>query len=327
MEIQEQISRAKKPLEEAGGRLRNAGHAEIAQTVEEVFLMELMYLVEGNQKNPVHHTAHVANFMTEILLGERATPDQLKQGVFAALLHDVGLARTDEGKIRKAELQQEIDTANDWGDVSKAVEEAVRSRKSHMKAGSEIARLLLSGYNNWTGKVFFDPEKDIEAICRIIEIHDDPSIFEYEQMAQQWLSAHPSEVALAEKPDPGRWLFEKDDFLTQCHREADRLWMVSWDGIEIDLARDLAKARSKAEKEGRPVDEVSTGPAERINGNIQRHREEMQLYQQAFAPEVLAAYGFKNRLLYRTNTGFLIFRRLVAELEALRQVKVNLWSL
>lgn len=324
MEIQEQISRAKKPLEGAGERLRNAGHAEVAQAVEEIFLMELMYLVEGNQKNPVHHTAHVANFMTEILLGERATPDQLKEGVFAALLHDVGLARTDEGKIRKADLQREIDMANDWAGVSKAVEEAVRSRKSHMKAGSEIARLLLNGYNDWIGKPFFDPEEHIVAVCRIIEIHDDPSIFEYERMGQQWIKDHPTDVELSKKLDPGRWLFDKDDFLAQCHREADRLWMVSRDGIEIDLARDLAKARGKAEKEGRPVEDVSTDPAERINGNIQRHQDEMQLYHQAFGTEVLAAYGFNNGLLYRTNTGHAIFRRLVDDLRELYQVNVDL---
>lgn len=324
MEIQEQINRAKKPIEEAVGRLRNAGHGEIAQTVQEVFPMELAYLVEGNKKNPVHHTAHVANFITEILLGEGATPDQLKQGVFAALLHDVGLARTDEGKIRKAELQQGIDMAKDWDDVSKAVKEAVRSRKSHMKVGSEIARILLNGYNDWTGKPFFDPQKHMAAICRIIEIHDDPSIFEYEQMGLQWIEDHPNDAGLSEKPDPGKWLFDKDDFLAQCHREADRVWMVSLDGIEVDLARDLAKARKKAEKEGRPVDDVSVNPAERINGNIQRHRQEMQLYQQAFGPEVFAAYGFKNGLLYRTNTGSAIFRRLVGELRALYQVNVDL---
>ncbi|MBC8868714.1 MAG: hypothetical protein H8E44_04825 [Planctomycetes bacterium] len=324
MEIQEQIKKAKKPLAEALERLRKAGYGEIAQTMEQVFPMEFTYLLEGNEKNPVHHTAHVANFMTEILLGEEATPDQIKQGVFAALLHDVGLARTDEGKIRKADLQQEIDMAEDWDGVSKAIAEAIRSRKSHMKAGADIARLLLHGYNDWTGKPFFDPQKDIATICRIVEIHDDPSIFEYERMGLEWIEVHPTAGGLTVKPDPGKWLFDKDAFLVQCHREADRVWMVSPDGIEVDLARDLAKARKKAEKEGLPLDNVCADPAERINGNIRRHREEMQLYQQAFQSDLVAAYGFKNRLLCRTDTGYAVFCRLVAELEALYQVSTDL---
>ena len=324
MDIQTQIHKAKKPIEEALRQLRGAGHGEIARTVREVFRMELAHLIEGNEKNPVHHTAHVANFMTEILLGEGATADQIKHGVFAALLHDIGLARTGEGKIRKADLQKDIDSAKDWEGVSKVVTEAVQSRKSHMKLGSEIARSVLIGYNDWTGKPFFDPQKDIPEICRLIAIHDDPSICEYERMSLQWLKNHATASGPSKKPDPRQWLIKKDDFLMKCLREADRVWMVSPDGVAVDLERDSAKAQEAVRNAKQPIQKASADPAGRINGNVQRHREEMQLYKQEFGRVKLAAYGFKNGFLYRTTTGYAIFRRLIAEVQALYQVNVVL---
>jgi len=316
MNITEQIEKSKKPFKLTIERLRGANYCGIAEAVEKFFPMTLPYLIEGNEKNPVHHITHVMNFMTEILLkeeGKEAAPHRVRRGVFAALLHDIGFAKTDEGKIRKADIEKEIHAAKDWATVKAAIQKAVDSRKAHMIAGSAIAEQLLRAYNAWVDKPFFT-DADIRAIRCVIEIHDDPSIREYENLGLEWLKTHASDANLVGRMNPSKWLFDKDDFLIKYHREADRLWMLALDGIEVDLARDLEKARKDAKDREIPIDSVKVYPFARISGNIKRHREEMWLYKNALGSEA-AAYGFKKGMLYRTDTGYQISQKLLTKLQ------------
>lgn len=207
-----------------------------------LYPMVLPYPIEARRGNPVHHAAHVVKFMSEILLGERASKAVIRWGVVAALLHDIGDTVTREGRIRKRDIE-----GTPPGPKREVMsQEAIEGRRAHMKKGVQPAKEKLAGYNKEFGQTF--SREDIARITRIIAHHDDPSIQEYEEAIT------------------GQWLFKKDDWLLWFHREADRLWMLSEDGVEVDLARDRKKAQEKGKK---PV-----GPPERIRGNIKRHREE-----------------------------------------------------
>lgn len=317
MDLLKQISNARMPLQKAIKGLREYELPTLAEHLERFFFMALPYLIKGSATNPVHHTAHVVNLMTEVLLdeknkrGQNVAAPRIKRGVFAALLHDIGLAEAEGGRIRKADIQKKIEATGDWATVQKLVKEAVDSRRKHMEAGGRIAAELLHTYNAYQGQEVFT-EEDVQAIRHLVEIHDNPSICEYVDLGRRWLQNH--EGAAGEILDPGDYLFDSNDFLMMCLREADRLWMLTVEGIEVDLERDRKKAKKKPAEEGIPEEEVRIDKLARIMANIQRHREEMWLYQR-FRPGMVDSYGFRKGLLYRTDKGYEIFQRQLAELE------------
>lgn len=241
---------------------------EAARVLENLYPIVLPCLIKAQKGNPIQHSLLVVDFMIRIAFKEGASDIDLKRGIAAALMHDIGA----EGKIRKADIEAEKD-------IEKREElraRAIKLRLDHMEAGADMAEKILIKFNKLYPEDSFSSE-DIDAIKGVIAIHDYPSVQEYE------------------KTNTGKWLLPKDNRLAMFLREADRLWMLSKEGLEVDLQRDEKKGKRDPEK--------------RLRSNIKRHQEEYLLYKEALGDGV-KGYGFNDETLYRTKTGFEIFRSL-----------------
>jgi hypothetical protein len=273
-EIKTELTKANSLMNRAVAKLRAAGKETAAGLLEFLYPRTLPYLLDGRKSNPLQHTAQVVDFMVDLSLNENLPEREAQKAVATALLHDIGYARSKEGKIRKAD----IDAEQDREKKEALRQQAIQARKAHMDAGAEIAGELLAQSPD-----LFTPG-EVQEIQAVIRIHDNPSIQEYEEV------------------NDGKWLLPPDNQLAQFLREADRLWMLSEEGIEIDLQRDKRKTGLR-------------DAPKRIADNIERHLQEGALYYQAkglpVAPNV---YGFKGFSLYRTETGFLLFKFLIREL-------------
>jgi hypothetical protein len=201
-------------------------------------------------ENPVeHHLCVLENMMliagqapTDPLLGPRnpgAQPISMKRAATLSLLHDVApVGKISKRQIREIEenAQAEMDASIKNMLLQKAAMLKVRQsefRTLHMRKGSALAQERMLQLNQLFEEVVFG-EQDIEAICETIRVHDNPS--------------------LDRGIDRGNWL-------AVCFREADRLWMMTREGILADLSR-----------EGKPVTESAI--RERAQQNGGRHREE-----------------------------------------------------
>lgn len=279
-DVEDQIEAEKEKgrllMDDVLARLRAHHHEDIAVILNNLYSMALPYFVESRASNPVYHAAEVTDFASEILLGEGVSKNELKRGLAAALLHDAGLAIAKAGKLSKAAIMQ----APPGPERERLKKEAIRLRKLHMRDGSKLAGDLLAQYNERFGPIF--SARDIRAIKHVIFNHDNPSIQEYEET------------------NDGQWLFKPGERLLMFHREADRLTMLTENEMEME--------RKKAEGKGQAFD-----AKEKFSGNIKRHQEEMELYRAAFGEPGIQAYGFKKNTLYRTATGYAIFRRVTTE--------------
>ena len=261
----------------AVGRVSDFGRAEVAEALPRLFVMILPDLIDSHQISPIHHPAHVADALSRILVGERAPDSDWLPVLTAALLHDCAfgrVARPGEKKISKSSILKETGEERE-----RVIEKGIRQRLDHMQVGAEVAARVLRGFNGWFGATFSGP--CINEVCRLIQIHDHPSIQEYESLRQS--------------PSGRVWLFNPDDRLIKFFREADRLWMLTRDGIDEDLER------AAAEK-------TDANRRARLTQNRERHREEMLQYIGAFGPGAEDTYGFIGKTLYRTSTGFRLFQ-------------------
>ncbi|MDZ4241635.1 MAG: hypothetical protein U1D99_02290, partial [Candidatus Omnitrophota bacterium] len=271
--VMSQNEKALAPLSQAFQRLERSGHAEISVILQGLYPSVLPYLIEGEAVSPVHHIAHVVNFMTEIAVGEGLNAMETKRVVVAALLHDIGIAKAVLPKVRESD----IDNEKDVQEKAAMIELAVRSRKEHMELGVGISASLLQEYR--AAHVGAFTNEDIEEIRRIVGIHDNVKI-----------------PTLPGQFD-AKWLIRRDDRLMQLHWEADSLWMLSADGIQVDIESAGEKAKT---------------PMSQWLYNADLHRISVGLFEKAFGPAV-QEYGFRDGYLYRSKTGFEIFRRLERE--------------
>lgn len=291
MEIKAQIDTARGFFREAGDTLRGAGYGREAGMMTRILTMSLPLFVEASEKTPVHHTACVVKMMARILLGEDASPAEIRRGVVAALLHDVGLARVAAEKMRKADI---LAAAPDRREA--VIERAIAARRAHMVHGAWMAETVLTAFNGWFGEGL-SPE-DVAEVCRLVALHDNPSVQEYEEMRGHRAGA--------------TWLLSLDDRLAMFLREADRLWMLTEEGIAADLELDLQKEQKALAAAGRDPQDARPDREARIAANIARHREEAALYERALGGGA-AAYGFINGTLYRTRTGYALFESLIPQ--------------
>lgn len=272
--IADQIRWAAEPFEEAKRRLID--HPDVVHGLESLWPQVLPFLIKGNEVSPVHHIPYVVNFMVQISLAE-LSPVDLKRGVLAALLHDIGigdcaLPKISEASIKRASPDEKIRLRRD----------GIASRLEHMKLGVEISRGLLQGYQH-TARTLTD--EDIEIILDIVGSHD------Y------------SKIPLMEDHVDRKWLLspDKKDWLKQCHWEADALWMLTPAGILVDLERER--------EENTPANRRA-----KLVFNLGLHRQIIDLYAQAYTTDEMLSFGFHEGLLYRTETGYGIARTLTEEL-------------
>ncbi|MBI4995171.1 HD domain-containing protein [Candidatus Peregrinibacteria bacterium] len=100
------------------------------------------------------HLFYVAKIMQKILVDEEVGANETKNGITAALLHDVGyLVAQNRYQIDREFQKKEV-------------------REAHMKAGAEYARKILKTdpFKHWFNA------KDVKIISDIIAVHDYPSL-------------------------------------------------------------------------------------------------------------------------------------------------------
>lgn len=271
LRIAEQQEFARQPWSEA--RLLLADHADIVAALDDLWPRVIPYLIKGNEVSPIHHIAYVVRFMAQIGLAEVSTAD-LKRGVLAALMHDIGigdcaLPKISEASIKRAEPVEKERLRRD----------GIASRLEHMKLGVIIARQLLQDYQQrQPGNV---TDADLAVILDIVGSHD------Y------------SKIPLMEDHVDRKWLLssESADWLKQCHWEADALWMLTPAGILVDLEREREE-------------NTAANRRAKFQFNLSLHRQIITLYAAAYSPDEMARFGFHDGLLYRSATGYALAQEL-----------------
>ena len=233
---------------------------ELIKILEYLFYKSLPYMLRDKESNPVHHHLFVLHAILRISFGEGYSYRSVRNAAVLGLLHDVGYAYAKAEKVKK----DQIHTVND-------IQRAIAARREHMDLGKDIARSLLAELNVEFGDIF--AEDDIDSICRVVGIHDNSSIEEYAHMKEGFRYIFPFAT--------GTHLIPKDDILAKVLREADRVWMISREGLEKDLVGDLGKGKE-------------ANFNEKLRHNIKRHKEEYMLYEKAFESKV-DDYGFKEK--------------------------------
>jgi hypothetical protein len=169
--------------------------------------------------------------MVEITSQEGKSTQTITCGAALALLHDVSAVE----KITKQMVDDAREKSESEGDARELRRK--QNRILHMREGSAMAHRALLDLNESAGRVVFDAE-EMDQICEVIRIHDNPSIG---------------------VPIP------RQNWLAMAFREADRLWMATEEGICADLER----AR-------KPADDAAY--LKQLDRNVSRFREERSLY-------------------------------------------------
>ncbi|HEY4261517.1 MAG TPA: hypothetical protein VGM98_15215 [Schlesneria sp.] len=273
--IATQLELAAEPWAQA--RLLLQVHPDIVAGLDALWPRILPYLIKGNEVSPVHHIPYVVCFMAQIGLAE-VSPTDLKRGVLAAVLHDIGigdcsLPKISEASIKRAEPAEKIRLRRD----------GIASRLEHMKLGAEISRGLLRAYQQQVPADLTD--EDIRVILDIVGTHD------Y------------SKIPLMEDHVDRKWLLSSRtaDWLKQCHWEADALWMLTPAGILVDLEREREE-------------NTAANRHEKLKFNLGLHRQIIDLYAEAYSPVEMQQFGFHDGLLYRSETGYHLAKQLTQDL-------------
>ena len=258
--ITEQMNLAQEPWIRAIHTLRS--YPEVEAILNDLYSRAFPYLIKGHKISPIHHVAYVVSFMARIVTSEGLSPSDIKRGVLAALLHDVGIGEAGLPKI----TEEMIKTAPE-AEHPRLRQEGIAHRREHMLKGVEIARKLLIGYP-WAND-------DIDVILDIVGTHDN------------------SKIPLLEETIDKKWLLspKQEDWLKQCHWEADALWMLSPAGILVDIKR-------------QGEEDTPGNRRAKFNFNLGLHQAIVKVYEQAFSPEEMRQFSFRDGLLYRTKTGY-----------------------
>lgn len=199
-----------------------------------LFLFSFDDLKRAEAGNPLEHHLIVLEHMIEIAEKEEFTRAELLNACAIAILHDIAPVE----KIRKADVE-----AKETVDEKRTLEQRRRQNRTlHMREGSALAQRKLLLLNDYLGRILYKDD-DIDAICEVIRIHDNPSI---------------------DIPIP------KDNRLATAFREADRLWMLSDEGFAYDLRQDIQVIQE-------PMD-ISLLASKRLEHVIKRFQEERNLY-------------------------------------------------
>ena len=158
-----QTELAREPWSQARRLL--VGQPTLVTAIDELWPQVLPHLIKGNEVSPVHHIAYVVNFMVQICLAE-VSPMEMKRGVLAALLHDIGigdcaLPKISEASIKRASPEDKLQLRQD----------GIASRLEHMKLGVVIARGLLQSHQRRHPAALTDDD-----IAVILDIVGGPNI-------------------------------------------------------------------------------------------------------------------------------------------------------
>jgi hypothetical protein len=225
-------------------------------------LTQLLAIIYKNLRaatigNPMVHHFKVLDHMIEITVQEGHSYPMIARGAATSLLHDVSAV----AKITTEMVAEARKKSKQEGDALELRRQ--QNRILHMREGSAIAHRALLDLNEAAGRIVFDAQ-DIDEICEVIRIHDNPSI---------------------DIPIP------RCNWLAMAFREADRLWMVTEDGIRVDLLR-----------KNQSMDDAAC--LAQLDHNVNRFRDERALYT---SPD---EKFIDDETFFRTDSGHAIFSRL-----------------
>lgn len=237
--------------------------------LEEAWDRAFPFLKRGRHKNPIHHTAYVVKHAVKIGLEQLEDDGELAQLIVAAVFHDSGNAVDPK-------VESKITVEHVRADPTQKAD-AIKQRNRHMAAGGKFVRLFLTERDSgiWT----FNGSQ-IGQIVKLVEIHDNPTIAQLEAGEER-----------------KAYLFDIRQTLAAILREADRLWMLTVDGLVTDMVR--------KQKKGKPWQ-----PLAQITHNAIRHHEERQLYEEEFRQAVSEFEFDDDTAFYRTRKGKGLFREL-----------------
>lgn len=272
----ENIERALRRLTEApSGGLSGEQVGELRSVLTSLFREALPCFVEGARGNPVHHNTQVLDNMIQIGLGEGIGYRELKISAVAGLLHDIGNATSERGKV-KTDQVEDAWKAGDVAGARQLAADAIAFRLEHMDNGPELIRQVAGALGH----------DDLHFICRAVLVHDYPSI-------EEILSDLRNEIGVETAYAPGDFLLPLDGTvfgrLIERLREADRLFMVTEQGVLKDLRDDGEEATAE-------------NVLRKLRSNARRHEKEFVLYECVGRGE-----GFRGGTLYRTATGYSMY--------------------
>jgi len=275
--ITEQIELAREPWSDARKTL--SAYPEVVTILDDLYCHVLPYLIKGYENSAIHHIAHVVNFMARIGTSELPRHD-VKRGVIAALLHDIGSGDSFLPKVTEEMIKKAPKAKQDHLRI-----EGVKYRREHMDKGVEISRGLLETYQLQHPHALTDT--DLQAILDIVGTHDD------------------CKIPLMEKKVKKKWLLRagEADWLKQCHWEADALWMLCPDGILIDLEREREE-------------DTADNRRAKFRFNLRLHGEIVKVYRKAYSKRDFDRFRFRGKLLYRTKTGYRMAMRFKRDVKA-----------
>jgi len=258
--ITEQMQLAQEPWDKAMRTLQN--HPEVVAILKDLYSQALPYLIKGHGISPIHHIAYVVSFMARIVTSEGLSPSDVMRGVLAALLHDVGI-----GEAGLPKITEEMITTAPEAESPRLRKEGIAHRREHMFKGVEIPRGLLQKYHL--------SKNEAATILGIVGTHDN------------------NKIPLLEETIDRKWLLRpgQEDWLKQCHWEADALWMLSPAGILVDLKRQGEEDTPENRKA-------------KFNFNFGLHRAIVKVYEHAYSRKEMQEFGFRDGLLYRSKTGY-----------------------
>lgn len=270
----------------ASDRLKDWQKEELKTILTNLFRKALPYLRKGAEANPIYHHTQVLNNMVRIGLGEKLPYEELRNALILALLHDIGdaflpdigNAISEKPKVTisdvkdvlnpnkpentKREIAQEfkLEHIKDNIELAKRLAEmAIEFRLEHMNKGPGLVRKVLQQY--------LDEETlrgdDVDLICEAIKIQDYPSV----EKALELLRT----LGVSVNYPKGHFLLPFDDSpfgrLITFLREADRFFMVSYQGVVKDLD----------DKEKIIPEDIRL----KLESNMESHRDEYRLYRDA----------------------------------------------
>lgn len=294
------LARIRKLIEDTNA-FTQAEKDELVQILAELLDLGMPDFIAGMKANPVHHNFQVVENILRICIGERKLYQFVKSAVILALLHDIGNGLVDRSleKIKTSDLKEKRDELQKkrvspdevcrHPEMCELVAKAKDYRLAHMIEGAKRARKVLAHLNKRFQERFDHTVVDdtnIEDVVECIEIHDAPSIAEcYSELGQ---------------PVDPKYLIPFGNKLASVLREADRLWMVSREGLEKDLVDDLRK-------------DNSPDAMAKLRHNVKRFHDEYDLYLSVKDVSAEDCTIFKGATLFRTETGFQLFLREIAD--------------
>jgi hypothetical protein len=227
-----------------------------------LFILSFDKLKNAEITNPIEH--HLIVLKNMIIISKEENLNLFVAGAIA-ILHDIWPIK----KIRVADVETEEDT-----DKRKLLDQQrIQNRILHMRKGSALAKRQLLLLNKYLGKVIYT-DKDMDTVCEVIKIHDNPSIG---------------------IPIP------KENKITAAFREADRLWMLSTEEFAFALFRD------SREMEDNTVNRSLA--SKRLEYVLKRYQQERNLYSNEDGPFQDNKLFFRTKAGYRLYQQYLLERK------------------